>query len=89
WEKGSPAGRGREENWQDGTSPSLFYDFVAKNVSMPSDLGELLAYVVLLVVTWYVLMFLLRFVLSLVKPVIIVVVALFMFQFLTSMSFSG
>ncbi|KAH8345509.1 hypothetical protein KR084_006695, partial [Drosophila pseudotakahashii] len=71
--------------WQDdGSSIAVFYEFVSKNVSMPSDLGELIAYVLLLVITWYTLLFALRFLLSLVKPVLVVLVALFLFRFVRS-----
>ncbi|KAH8400856.1 hypothetical protein KR009_001495 [Drosophila setifemur] len=73
-------------DWRDPSSVSLFQEFVAKNVSMPSDVGELIAYVLLLVVTWYVLMFALRFLLSLVKPVIVVVAALLLFRYINTMS---
>ncbi|XP_016957957.1 uncharacterized protein LOC108029965 [Drosophila biarmipes] len=74
--------------WQDdGSSLTVFYEFVSKNVSMPSDLGELIAYVLLLVITWYTLLFALRFLVSLVKPVLVVLVALFLFRFLRSFEF--
>ncbi|XP_017069520.1 uncharacterized protein LOC108106788 [Drosophila eugracilis] len=77
--------RREEMSWEDdGNSVSVLYDFVSKNVSMPSDLGELVAYVLLLIITWYALVFAFRFVLSLVKPVLIVLVALFLFRFLRS-----
>lgn len=74
-------------DWRDGPSMSLFHDFIAKNVSMPNDFGQLVAYLILLVVSWYVLMFTIRFVLSLVKPVIIVVAGLFLFQYLRNLDY--
>lgn len=74
-------------DWRDGPSMSLFHDFIAKNVSMPTDFGQLVAYLILLVVSWYVLMFAVRFVLSLVRPVIIVVTGLFLFQYLRNLDF--
>ncbi|KAH8279249.1 hypothetical protein KR026_004806, partial [Drosophila bipectinata] len=74
-------------DWRDGPSISLLYDFIAKNVSIPTDFGQLVAYLILLLVSWYVLVFSVRFVLSLVKPVIIVVIGLFLFQFLSKLDF--
>ncbi|XP_020800466.1 uncharacterized protein LOC110177862 [Drosophila serrata] len=61
---------------------AIFYDFVTKNMAMPSEMGELVAYVLLMVISWYVVAFTFRFMLSLVKPVLIVLVALFLFRFL-------
>jgi len=80
--------RQKRSPWQDdGSSVTVFYEFVSKNVSMPTDLGELIAYVLLLVITWYTLLFAFRFLISLVKPVLVVLVALFVFRFLRSFEF--
>ncbi|XP_016985885.1 uncharacterized protein LOC108049270 [Drosophila rhopaloa] len=77
-------------DWQnDGSFFTVFHEFISKNVSMPSDLGELIAYVLLLVISWYALIFAFRFLISLVKPVIVVVAAFFVFQFLRTYEFVG
>ncbi|XP_043644276.1 uncharacterized protein LOC122613920 [Drosophila teissieri] len=60
----------------------LFLDCVYRNASMPSAMGDLIIYVVFLVVTSYAIVFLFRMVLSLVKPVLIAVFALLIFRFL-------
>ncbi|XP_017040708.1 uncharacterized protein LOC108087703 [Drosophila ficusphila] len=87
-DRGSFRDNRREGRWQDEGSPvPVFFDFVSKNVSMPSDLGELIAYVLLLVISWYALVFAFRFLLSLVKPVLVVVAALFIFRFLRAFEF--
>ncbi|KAH8336789.1 hypothetical protein KR059_003264, partial [Drosophila kikkawai] len=68
---------------RDGSSVgALFHNFVNKNFSTPFEMGELVAYVLLLVISWYALIFAFRFLLSLVKPVLIVLAALFLFRFL-------
>ncbi|KAH8319803.1 hypothetical protein KR074_006158 [Drosophila pseudoananassae] len=74
-------------DWRDGLSISLLYDFIAKNVSIPTDFGQLVAYLILLVVSWYVLVFSVRFVVSLVKPVLIVVIGLFLFEYLRHLDY--
>ncbi|KAH8290733.1 hypothetical protein KR054_005576, partial [Drosophila jambulina] len=61
---------------------ALFFDFFTKNMSIPSEMGELVAYVLLMVISWYAVAFAFRFLLSLVRPVLIVLVALFLFRFL-------
>ncbi|XP_017125564.1 uncharacterized protein LOC108144911 [Drosophila elegans] len=90
-ERGSNKDFRREEGgWQnDGSFPAVFHEFVSKNVSMPSDLGQLIAYVLLLVVSWYTLLFAFRFLISLVKPVLVVLVAFFIFQCLRSYQLGG
>ncbi|KAH8318368.1 hypothetical protein KR059_005707, partial [Drosophila kikkawai] len=63
---------------------ALFFDFVTKNLAIPSEMGELVAYVVLMVISWYALVFAFRFLLSLVKPVLIVLAAVFLLRLLPS-----
>ncbi|KAH8253499.1 hypothetical protein KR032_005775, partial [Drosophila birchii] len=69
-------------NCGDKSVGAIFFDFVTKNMAMPSEMGELVAYVLLMVISWYAVAFAFRFMLSLVKPVLIVLAALFLFRFL-------
>ncbi|KAH8299924.1 hypothetical protein KR044_007541, partial [Drosophila immigrans] len=69
-------------DWRDAPFIAVLYDYTVKNVGFPSDIGTLIAYVLVLVVSWYVVLWTARFVLSLVWPVIIVVSAFLLFRFL-------
>ncbi|XP_039480885.1 uncharacterized protein LOC120444946 [Drosophila santomea] len=60
----------------------LFLDCVYRNASMPSAMGDLILYVVFLVATSYAIVLLFRMVLSLVKPILIAVIALLVIRFL-------
>ncbi|KAH8252311.1 hypothetical protein KR038_004856, partial [Drosophila bunnanda] len=71
-----------EGDCHDKSVGTIFFDFVTKNMAIPSEMGELVAYVLLMVISWYAVAFAFRFILSLVKPVLIVLVALFLFRFL-------
>lgn len=72
----------QEDDWRDSPFYMVIYEYTVKNVGMPTDMGTLIAYVLLFLVTWYVFTWTVRCLLSLVWPVIIVVVALFLFRFL-------
>ncbi|XP_030554107.1 uncharacterized protein LOC115757824 [Drosophila novamexicana] len=69
-------------DWRDSPFFIVLYEYTVKNAGMPTDMGTLIAYVLLLLVTWYVLLWTARFMISLIWPVIIVVSALFLFRFL-------
>ncbi|XP_034478051.1 uncharacterized protein LOC117784424 [Drosophila innubila] len=72
----------RSGDWRDSPFFSVIYDYTVKNAGMPTDMGTLIAYLLLFAITWYVFLWTARFLLSLVWPVIIVVSALFLFRFL-------
>ncbi|KAH8421002.1 hypothetical protein KR222_001609, partial [Zaprionus bogoriensis] len=69
-------------DWRDSPFLVVLFEYTVKNVGMPTDMGILIAYVLLFLITWYAIIWLGRFLFSLVWPVIIVVSALFLFRFL-------
>ncbi|XP_060652047.1 uncharacterized protein LOC132788581 [Drosophila nasuta] len=69
-------------DWRDAPFLVVLYDYTMKNAEFPSDIGTLIAYVLVLIVSWYVVLWTARFLLSLVWPVIIVVSAFLLFRFL-------
>ncbi|XP_017838461.1 uncharacterized protein LOC108596843 [Drosophila busckii] len=69
-------------DWRDSPFFVVLYEYTVKNAGMPNDMGTLIAYLLLFLVTWYLLLWTARFVLSLVWPVLLVVSALFLFRFL-------
>lgn len=80
-----------EENWKDTSedwrdSPFLvvLYEYAVKNTGIPSDMGTLIAYLLLFLVTWYVVIWAARCILSLIWPVLLCISALFLFRILRS-----
>ncbi|EDW00723.1 GH20860 [Drosophila grimshawi] len=69
-------------DWRDSPFLIVLSEYVSKNVGMPTDMGTLIAYVLLLVVTWYVILWATRLMISLIWPVIMVVSAYFLFHLL-------
>lgn len=74
-------------DWRDSPFYVVIYEYTVKNVGMPTDMGTLIAYVLLFLITWYVFIWVVRFLLSLVWPVIIVVAALFLFRYLCTFQY--
>ncbi|KAH8354908.1 hypothetical protein KR093_000932 [Drosophila rubida] len=69
-------------DWRDAPFLVVIYDYAVKNAGFPTDIGTMIAYVLLLFVSWYVVLWTARFLLSLIWPVIIVVSAILLFRFL-------
>ncbi|KAH8290739.1 hypothetical protein KR054_005574 [Drosophila jambulina] len=67
---------------------AFFADFIARRLATPSELG-LVAYLVLLVISWYALAFIFRILLSLAKLVILVLASLFLCHILSRFDAAG
>lgn len=74
-------------DWRDSPFYVVIYEYTVKNVGMPSDMGTLIAYIVLFLFTWYVFTWTIRLVLSLVWPLLVVVAAFFLFRFLCTFQY--
>lgn len=73
-----------DEDWRDSPFFVVLYEYAVKNAGIPSDMGTLITYVLLFFVTWYVVVWAARFILSLIWPVVFCVSAVFLFRFLRS-----
>ncbi|XP_030381457.1 hornerin [Scaptodrosophila lebanonensis] len=71
-----------EKDGREDAILALLYDWTVKNVFTPNDLGTMVAYVLLFLISWYVILSALRFVMRLMWPVIVVVSAVLLFRFL-------
>ncbi|BFG04237.1 uncharacterized protein DMAD_03251 [Drosophila madeirensis] len=71
-------------DWRDASFHMVIYEYFVKNMSLPSDMGTLIGYILFFIITWYVLLWALRFMFSMIWPVVMVVLAVLMIRFLAT-----
>ncbi|EDW39766.1 GL14518 [Drosophila persimilis] len=71
-------------DWRDASLHTVLYEYFVKNMALSSDLGALIGYVLVFVITWYVIIWMARFVLSLVWPVVMLVLAVILIRLVSA-----
>ncbi|KAM7357753.1 uncharacterized protein ACRADG_002982 isoform 1-T2 [Cochliomyia hominivorax] len=71
-----------ETNWTDLPLHQVLYEWIVKNISMPTEMSTIVAYIGLILIVWYSLIWLTRFIMSIIWPVFLIASAIIAFRIL-------
>ncbi|XP_005179898.1 uncharacterized protein LOC101892780 [Musca domestica] len=70
------------EDWTDLPLHTVLFEWLNKNVAIPSDLSKFIAYIAMFIILWYTIVWTTRFVISIIWPLFLITTAIVVFRVL-------
>ncbi|XP_037811739.1 uncharacterized protein LOC119603690 [Lucilia sericata] len=71
-----------EGNWTDLPLHQVLYEWIVKNMSIPSDMSTIVAYIGLFLIGWYSIVWVTRFIMTIIWPLFLIASAIIVFRIL-------
>ncbi|XP_073840539.1 uncharacterized protein [Musca autumnalis] len=70
------------EDWTDLPLHTVIFEWLQKNVTVPSEISKIIAYIAMFLILWYTIVWTTRFVISIIWPLFLITSAIVVFRVL-------